>query len=98
MDVGEGVSRVVAFLRAGYPRRAPARGYVPLLALLPRRVAEDEIVIIARKLLTPKRLRVDDVDVGVGIVAVTDELPSTDDIERVQRELVAMRSAADHRA
>lgn len=94
MVLGERVSRVVAFLRAGYPKRAPALGYVPLLALLPRRVAEDEIVIIAKRLLMSKRLRVDDADVGVGIIDVTDDMPSGDDIERVQRQLVAMRSAA----
>ena len=84
------VSAVVAFLRAGYPKGAPPFGYVPLLALLPRRVTDDEITIIARKLL-PKRRPADSVDVGVEITRMTDHMPSTDDIERVQSRLNAMK-------
>jgi hypothetical protein len=93
-----GVSRVVAFLRAGYPRPAPALGYLPLLALLPRRVTDDEVRAIARKLLMPTRLPVDDdvdnADVGVEIINATDEMPSADDIARVQHRLMAMKSGA----
>jgi hypothetical protein len=96
MGLGRPVSRIVAFLRAGYPRYAPALGYVPLLALLPRRVSDDEIATIAGKLLRPRHRQIDNTDVGVGIIDVTDEMPSTDDIERVQRRLVAMRSVGDH--
>ncbi|MBV8788504.1 MAG: DUF3349 domain-containing protein [Mycobacterium sp.] len=85
------VSAVVAFLRAGYPKGAPPFGYVPLLALLPRRVTDDEITAIARKLLAPKRRPADSVDVGVEITRVTDHMPSADDIERVQSRLSAMK-------
>lgn len=91
MGLGQRVSAVVAFFRAGYPKGAPPFGYVPLLALLPRRVSDDEITTIARKLLAPKRRPVDDVDVGVEITRVTDHMPSADDIERVQRRLGAMK-------
>jgi hypothetical protein len=98
MGLGVGVSRVVAFLRAGYPRPAPALGYVPLLALLPRRVTDDEVRAIARKFLMPKRIRVDNdvdnADVGVEIINTTDAMPSADDIGRVQRRLMAMKSGA----
>lgn len=81
---------MIAFLRAGRPRGAPDVGYAPLLALLPRRVTDDEVTAIARKLLTPRRLGIDHADVGVAIIGVTDVMPSTADVERV---LVAMRSA-----
>ncbi|GFG97288.1 DUF3349 domain-containing protein [Mycobacterium timonense] len=94
MGVGAHVSRVVAFLRAGCPPLAPATGYAPLLALLPRRVADDEVMAIARKLVAPQRHPIDSVDVGVEIIRVTGEAPSTYDIDRV---LVAMKSAG-HRA
>lgn len=80
---------VVAFLRAGYPRQAPEVGYAPLLALLPRRVSDDEILAIAKRLLTPRRHAIDTVDVGVEIIGVTDEMPSAADVERV---LVAVQA------
>ncbi|OIN80902.1 DUF3349 domain-containing protein [Mycobacterium malmoense] len=80
---------VVAFLRARYPTGAPAIGYAPLLALLPRRVADDEIAAVISTLLGRKRRPIDSADVGVEITRITDELPSPDDIERVQRRLDA---------
>lgn len=89
MALGAVVSSITAFLRAGYPSGAPAVGYVPLLALLPRRVSDDEVAAITGKLLAPNRRRVDSVDVGVEITRVTDEMPSLNDIERVQRRLGA---------
>jgi hypothetical protein len=100
MGLGQRVSGMIAFFREGRPRGAPDVGYSPLLALLPRRVTDDEITAIARKLLTPHRLGIDNsdidhadldhADVGVAIIGVTDAMPSTTDVERV---LVEMRSA-----
>jgi len=81
------VSRAVAFLRAGYPAGAPARGYVPLLALLPRRVSEDEIAAITAELATRKGRPIGLADMGVEISRVTHEMPSLDDIRRVQDRL-----------
>ncbi|MFZ1175837.1 MAG: DUF3349 domain-containing protein [Mycobacterium sp.] len=93
MGMGVRVSSIIAFLRAGYPSGAPAVGYVPLLALLPRRVSDDEIMTITSKLLAPKRRLIDNADVGVEITRVIDEMPSVDDIDRVQRRLAALRWA-----
>ncbi|RAU97556.1 hypothetical protein DQP58_07580 [Mycobacterium colombiense] len=90
MSLGQRVSSMIAFLSAGRPRGAPDFGYAPLLALLPRRVTDDEVTAIARKLLTPRRLGIDNADIGVAIIGVTDALPNTADVERV---LVALRSA-----
>lgn len=83
MGLRDRVSSMVGFLRAGYPRRAPEVGYAPLLALLPRRVSDEEVRAIAQRLLAPRRRAVDSADVGVEIIGVTDEMPSADDIERV---------------
>lgn len=91
MGVGNRVSAIVAFLRAGYPSGAPRFGYIPLLALLPRRVSEDEITTIATKLFAPKRRSIDNIDVGVEITRVTGEMPSPDDVECVQRRLEATK-------
>lgn len=86
MGLADRVSSIVAFLRAGYPAGMPAVGYAPLLALLPRRVSDDEIRLIIGKLV-PRRRPVDNVDVGVEITRVTNEMPSVDDIGRVQNRL-----------
>ena len=90
------VSSIVAFLRAGYPSGAPAVGYAPLLALLPRRTSDDEVAIITTKLIGDKHRSIDSADVGVEISRITDEMPSLDDIDRVQRRLDAMGWAGDY--
>jgi hypothetical protein len=84
MGLSDRISSIVAFFRAGYPDAAPHLGYVPLLALLPRRVSEDEIALLAHKLAGSNRRRMDTADVGVEITRITDELPLPKDIERVQ--------------
>ncbi len=90
------VSSIVAFLRAGYPSGAPATGYAPLLALLPRKVSADEAVVIAGTLIGRKCRSIDRADVGVEITRVTGEMPSLDDIERVQRRVDAIGRANGH--
>ena len=90
MSLGDRVASIVAFLRAGYPSGMPAVGYAPLLALLPRRVSDDEIGSVISRFV-PGRRPVDGaefrVDVGVEITRLTNEMPLPDDIERVQRRL-----------
>lgn len=108
MGLTERVASIVAFLRAGYPSGAPVVGYAPLLALLPRRVSDDEVTTIATKLLAPKRRSIThpsithpsitDVDVGVEITRVSDRLPSVDEIDRVRRRLSGMGWAGRGRA
>ena len=90
MGLGNRISSIVAFLRAGYPTGMPRFGYVPLLALLPRRVSDDEIRVIISKLVAPRLRPIDNADVGVEITGVTQEMPLPDDIERVQRRLTAI--------
>ena len=89
MGLGSLVSRIVAFFRAGYPDWAPKTGYIPLLALLPRRVSDDEIASIAAKLLLRERRPIDDTDIGVEITRATCEMPSLHDVQRVQRRLAS---------
>lgn len=93
MSLAARVASIVAFLRAGRPSGAPALGYSPLLALLPRRVSDDEITTIARKLLAPKPPSITAVDVGVEITRFTDQLPTMGEIERVQRRVTALGRA-----
>ncbi|CQD15435.1 hypothetical protein BN1232_03300 [Mycobacterium lentiflavum] len=93
MGIAGLVSKAVAFLRAGYPTGAPDRGYVPLLALLRRRVTDDEITTITSEFMARKAGPVRTVDVGVAIFRITNEMPSLDDIARVEQRLDAIGCA-----
>jgi hypothetical protein len=91
MVLRHAVSSIIAFLRAGYPSGAPPFGYAPALALLRRRICDDEVTTIAVTLTGRERRSIDGADVGVEILRVTDELPAPDDVDRVQRRLDALR-------
>ena len=81
------LTSVVAWLRAGYPEGIPPTDYFPVLALLSRRLSADEVKAVAREL--KHRHDFDDVDIGVLITRLTDELPSPEDVERVRTRLDA---------
>jgi hypothetical protein len=80
------MTSVIAWLRAGYPEGIPPTDYFPVLALLSRRLSHDEVKEIAREFKHSAGF--DDVDIGVLITRLTDELPSPADIERVRERLV----------
>jgi hypothetical protein len=82
------VSRVVEWLRTGYPGGLPPQDFVPLLALLRRRLTDAEVAHVAHDLEESGTIPADRVDVGAAITKVTAELPSEEDIERVRTYLV----------
>ncbi len=81
------LNSVVAWLRAGYPEGIPPTDYIPVLALLSRRLSNDEVKVVTRELI--ERGDFDHVDIGVLITQITDELPTPDDVERVRERLAA---------
>jgi hypothetical protein len=81
------LTSIVSWLRAGYPEGIPPTDTFALLALLSRRLTNDEIKAIAGELM--QRGEFDKVDIGVVISKLTDELPSTEDIERVRERLAS---------
>jgi len=81
------LNSVVAWLRAGYPDGIPPTDYFPVLALLSRRLSNDEVKLVARDLM--QRGDFDHVDIGVLITQLTDELPTPPDVERVRERLAA---------
>jgi hypothetical protein len=81
------LNSVVAWLRAGYPEGIPPTDYVPVLALLSRRLSNDDVKLVTRELIA--RGDFDHVDIGVLITQLTDELPTPDDVERVRERLAA---------
>jgi len=78
---------IVSWLRTGYPEGVPPHDYLPVLALLSRRLTTDEVKAVASELI--QRGDFDQVDIGVAITQITDELPSSDDVERVRERLAA---------
>lgn len=74
---------VVDWLREGYPAGIPAQDTIPVLALLRRRLTDDEVAQIAAELRAQHLLVPDRVDVGTEITRITDEVPSEDELTRV---------------
>ena len=83
------LTRIVAFLRAGYPEGVPTNDYIPLLALLRRRLSDDEVLAVATELMSIGHTPVEGTEVRVAITKLTDDMPSHEDTERVKRRLVA---------
>lgn len=81
------LQRVAAWLRAGYPQGIPDRDFVPLFALLRRRLSEEEAQQLAADLVEKGLIAPDKIDVAVGYLRITDELASHDELVRVINHL-----------
>jgi Protein of unknown function (DUF3349) len=81
------LNSVISWLRAGYPEGVPPTDTFALLALLSRRLTDDEIKAVAKELL--RRGEFDSVDIGVLITQIKNDLPSPEEIERVRARLAA---------
>lgn len=87
---------IVAWLRAGYPDGVPETDYLPLFALLSRRLSDNEVREIADALVDDGDLPIEKADIGTWITKHTHESPSEADIARVRRKLQAAgRPVAD---
>ncbi|GAB2539096.1 DUF3349 domain-containing protein [Nocardia heshunensis] len=89
MALSELLARIVAWLRAGYPQGVPDHDYLPLLAVLARRLTEDQVRQVAAELILLGALPADRADVGVLITKLTDEMPRDADLDRVLAQLRA---------
>jgi hypothetical protein len=89
------LNAIVSWLRAGYPEGVPPTDYMPVLALLSRRLTTDEVKYVARELL--ERGDYDHIDIGVAITQITDDLPNPEDVERVRQRLSAKGWPLDDR-
>lgn len=89
------VSSLIQWLRAGYPHGMPSQDYIPLMAVLRRRLGEEEIQDVTRQLAAAGLVPADSVDIGVEITKVTDEMPSPTDVRRVEDNLRSLGRAED---
>ncbi|MBI3228238.1 MAG: DUF3349 domain-containing protein [Mycolicibacterium cosmeticum] len=83
------LARVLGFLRAGYPEGVPPGDYIPLVAVLRRRLSEDEVLTLANELISEGSKPAHGTDVRVAITKLTDEMPSHEDVQRVEHRLLA---------
>jgi len=83
------LERVVDWLRVGYPEGVPTEDYIPMLALLRRRLSDEEVEAVAAALADSARHGgvVSTVDARVLMTKLTDTLPSDEDVERVAERL-----------
>jgi hypothetical protein len=81
------LDRFINWVRAGYPNGVPDQDYVPLMALLRRRLSDDEVTDLGQELVRKGIIPADRIDVGAGILKRTLELPSPDEMDRVSQRL-----------
>ncbi len=79
--------RLIAWVRQGYPTGVPASDYVPLVALLSRRLTKDEVIDIVIELRGSSVLPNETGRIGAAIMGTTNEVPSIEEIERVRHHL-----------
>lgn len=81
------LDRFITWVRAGYPNGVPDQDYVPLMALLRRRLSDDEVADLGQELVHKGIIPADRIDVGAGIMKRTDEVPSPEEMRRVGERL-----------
>lgn len=101
MDRPHFLKTIVDWLREGYPNGIPSGDYVPLVALLRRRLTDDEVKQITRDLInrqldgteqsqgesSDEPAPISKIDAGVEVIKAIDELPSESDITRIRERL-----------
>jgi hypothetical protein len=82
--------RLVAWVRQGYPTGVPAADFVPLVALLSRRLTTAEVADIVVELRGAGVVPSETGRIGAAIMGTTKEVPSIEEIERVRHHLGEM--------
>jgi hypothetical protein len=83
------VQSIVDFLRKGYPQGVPEQDYLPLFALLRRRLTDDEITDLADELAANSSNEQTTAAIRGAIEKVIASTPSESDVDRVREQLVA---------
>lgn len=86
------LEKVVGWLRAGYPNGVPEVDYIPLFALLSRRLTAEEVQQVIDELVQEGRLN-ETVSLDMvrkAITAVTEQPALQSDVERIQEKLASV--------
>jgi hypothetical protein len=82
------LTSIISWLRAGYSAESPERGYLPLLALMARKLTDAEITAIANELAGASHPATAHA-IRKAIGAVTHDRPLDSDVARVSATLAA---------
>lgn len=85
--LGRALVGVVSWLRAGYPEGVPDRDYIPLIAILERRLTKREVKAVTKELKAAGLLSPNTADIEDAIANLIRETPSQEDITRVTQHL-----------
>jgi hypothetical protein len=80
---------IVDFLRKGYPEGVPPQDYIPLFALLRRRLTDEEVEQLADDLAAESSDDDTSEAIRSAITHVLNETPSESDVDRVREQLAA---------
>jgi uncharacterized protein DUF3349 len=80
------LSKIVGWLRAGYPEGVPDVDYIPLFALLGSELTNDEVSAIAEELATQAKPESAEA-IRKAIADVTNHQPNDADVNRVRSRL-----------
>ncbi|MGV8875298.1 MAG: DUF3349 domain-containing protein [Rhodococcus sp. (in: high G+C Gram-positive bacteria)] len=89
MAVPSLLQSILEWFRGGYPNGVPEADYIPLLALLTRRLSDDEVQSVMDALIADGRLPADNTGISVTITKITNEMPREEDVNRVRANLAA---------
>jgi hypothetical protein len=95
INLGDLVMKMVEFVRAGYPEGVPPTDCFALLAVLRRTLSDEEVAAVAAQLAERGDLNIDTAEIGSAITRITDESPSDEELDRVQRRLEAIGFPSD---
>lgn len=82
------LSKIIAWLRAGYPEGVPDVDYIPLFALLGSQLTESEVKEIAEELANESKPESAEA-IQRAIESVTSHKPQDSDVARVKARLAA---------
>ena len=88
MALPDFLTKIVGWLRAGYPEGVPEHDYLPLFALLGSQLANDEVTLIGDELAFSSDPQSGEA-IKKAIGAITDTKPTDADLARVRAHLAA---------
>jgi hypothetical protein len=87
MSLPAPLQAIIDFVRKGYPHGVPEHDYLPLFALLRRRLSDDEVAQVAAALVEESASAQNTAAISDAIERLIMETPSETDIERVRVRL-----------
>jgi hypothetical protein len=95
MSLPPTLQSIVDFLRKGYPQGVPEHDYLPLFALLRRRLSEEEVEQIAAILAEEPGAAENPAAISAAIEQLIRSAPLENDIDRVRDHLASVGWIAD---